>query len=266
MSSRDVKVKVWDGVSTYRYAHLKRDGIWLSLVKATDTIAVWTRHPTNYTALAEWHPTVVSFRENAPPMTTLFCECFVEGGSRDDVKGALRDQDPRLRIECFAVDAWHRVKPSEWDERWQTLTVCQRRCESINVPFVPFWLQGLVDVSRIPDGGEGWVLKDANLVNWMKVKSEVTYDLRVLGFSEATKGSKYDGMVGSVILADSTGNEVTRASGMPDEIRKHMTEWPQWWIGRVVEVEAQGRGSAGGLCHPRYVRWRDDKDTVDTLT
>lgn len=260
---RQVKCTDWDGESPWLYAHLKRDGEWITLFTDTNrNVHLWTRTPRNITAKMLWHPSVRIFANNAPPLTTFFCELFVEGGSRNDVKGAIRDESCALRLHAFAVEKYDR---EEVHVRKDLHSVGEL-VRHVGMTFVPFFEPGHdISLDNLPPDVEGYVLKDGNLHNWRKVKPEKTYDLRIIGFTPGTPGSENDGLIGSIILADSTGAEVARASGMTRPVRVHMTENPTEYTGRICEVAAQGLGSAGGLCHPRYIRMRDDKTEADTL-
>ena len=260
---RQVKCTDWDGKSDWLYAHLKRDGEWITLfTDANRKVHLWTRTPRNITDKMMWHPSVRIFADNAPPQTTFFCELFVEGGSRNDVKGAIRDEHHALRLHAFAIEKFDGGEvPARKDLHSVKMLV-----EWTGMTFVPYFEQGHdISLDNLPPDVEGYVLKDGNLHNWRKVKPEKTYDLRIIGFTLGTPGSEFDGLIGSIILADAMGNEVARASGMTREVRQHMTDNKLEYAGRICEVAAQGLGSAGGLCHPRFIRMRDDKTEADTL-
>lgn len=258
---REVKCSIWKG-EPFKYAHAKRDGIWVELVKSpTGNTSAWSRQPRDLTTRLSWHPTFQAFAELAPAMTALYCECWVAGAGRDAVKGAMRDRDERLVIECFATPG---LFPSV------SLEETRDYVQSCGLGFVPFTAMKpgedvptveLMMEMRLPDT-EGWVVKDGNLLNWRKVKGEETYDLKVVGFTEGRR--KYEGQIGALVLESSNSRRV-KCSGMTDDERVHMTLKQAWWIGRIVEVKCQGRGSAGGLAHPRFVRVREDKTEPDTL-
>lgn len=117
-------------------------------------------------------------------------------------------------------------------------------------------------------GGEGVILKDFTAPygeGWIKVKRAHTLDVVVTGFTDAKMGvtGKYLGLIGAarVSVYSSTGRllEVGRVSGMTDEIRVHMTENPDHYLGTVMEIAAQGFGRER-LRHPRFKRHRPDAD------
>jgi ATP-dependent DNA ligase len=121
----------------------------------------------------------------------------------------------------------------------------------------------------VRDGGEGVILKNicggyGESGQWIKVKKFVTIDAIVTGFTQARVGrtGKFLGQVGAVVLSvlkDGVMVEVAQASGMSDELRLGMTQSPEKWLGRVVEIRAQEWGQ-DRLLHPRFERMRPDAD------
>ena len=87
----------------------------------------------------------------------------------------------------------------------------------------------------------------------IKVKPEITMDIRVSGFTEGT--GKYKGMLGAFITA------YGKVSGMDDATR--VTAWnnKEKYLNSIIEVKAMGWTPGNKLRHPRYMRHRWDKDT-----
>jgi hypothetical protein len=253
---RPVKIKKWKGQS-WNYAHVKRDGMWITAKTQTASLQLWSRLPSLIEYDLDWCPDYQALGR-LPPWSEVYCEAFVEGGNREDVKGAMRDRDPRLRIEAFAIGMWEGT-PVPADEDLPSLEKALAEC---GVRFTPFFLVRRGQVPPKVSGSEGWVLKDGNLLNWYKVKDEDTWDLRVVSW-RAGRG-KYRGSLGSLLCVDAQGVEVA-VSGMEDWQRDAWARDFGLVRGRIVEVEAQGVGSAGGLYHPRFVRIRDDKTEPDLI-
>lgn len=130
-------------------------------------------------------------------------------------------------------------------------------------------------------GGEGVMLKHPDSTylpgkrkagTWYKLKKYDTLDAIIVGFEMAKEG-KFDGLIGTVVFAlrdisGPTGHELVelgRASGMDDATRRDMTENPNAYLNKVVEVKYYGvSGSAStakGVRHPQFVRIREDKST-----
>jgi ATP-dependent DNA ligase len=140
-------------------------------------------------------------------------------------------------------------------------------------------------------GGEGIILKNSSAPygierEWVKVKREETYDVVLVGFEAARETStkvdgtlsstKYAGMVGAARFAQYRAHdkygwnapvvaECGQCSGFDDATRADMTAHPEKYIGRPFEITAQLREPSGSFRHPRFSRWRDDKNATDCV-
>ena len=101
---------------------------------------------------------------------------------------------------------------------------------------------------------------------WLKVKGEETHDLIVTGAFEGS--GKYEGMLGG-LKVDFNGVEVRVGGGFSDEQRRSL--WERIMreevgtidvIGSMIEVEAHEVTIDGSLRHPRFVRFRPDKQPI----
>lgn len=272
--SKEVKCRNYRDGDVWFYAHVKRDGMWVTLIKGDDgNVTAWSRMPRNLTESLRWHPQFQSFARYARNGTTLYCEAFVSGGNREDVKAAMRDRYHMLQIQCFAVDRFGGTYVPD-ALSLEAIADLSNQC---GVDLVHFkrrdsliWIgqdseELIISYLRdnTPSDAEGWVLKTSNQVGWLKLKPEITFDLFIESYTNGR--GKNHGLVGSLVLVDATGRQVAKAGGMDDETRRHMTENFDQYRGRLCEVKAQGIGSAGGLMHPRFIRMRDDKSEADTI-
>lgn len=142
-------------------------------------------------------------------------------------------------------------------------------------------------------GGEGVILKHVDHTYgdktlWVKVKKQATADVVIMGFIPAKEMSvkkgddkatltKYAkaGLIGAIqcgqhtLLSDGSPRgaeiEVATVSGMTDELRAEFTRHPKKYIGRVIEIEHNGREPTGRFRHPRFNRFRDDKSAIDCV-
>lgn len=78
----------------------------------------------------------------------------------------------------------------------------------------------------------------------------------------------FNNWIGSIIFGqyDAEGNlvEIGATSDMKDEIREAISENPDQYIGRVIEVEAMERiEKTNALRHPRFLQFRDDKNSEE---
>ncbi|RWI35450.1 RNA ligase family protein [Mesorhizobium sp.] len=112
---------------------------------------------------------------------------------------------------------------------------------------------------------------------WMKIKPEETEDLRIIGWFEGKPHTKLEGMFAG-FLVDRNGVEVRVGGGFSDDLReecdkecKAKTAGQEPVIergikkryfdgGRLAEVEFAEVTPDGSLRHPRFIRFRDDKD------
>jgi ATP-dependent DNA ligase len=98
---------------------------------------------------------------------------------------------------------------------------------------------------------------------WYKQKFGTdTYDVIILGFTDAKEG-KYYGQIGAVVYGqykDGKLIEIGQCSGMSDLVRNDMTMYPSAYLGSIMEVEATERNPvSGALIEPRYKCIRRDK-------
>jgi hypothetical protein len=260
------KIKTYREGDTYRFAHLKRDGIWLTL-HTIDTmpngaeVHCLTRHPIpekgDVTHQLLGHPTLTAFMDRTANRrhpasfrhASLYCELYAPGEPASMVKSHLaKGKLDLLRIEAFAsVDL-----PTDTH-----LLSVQRYAHELGVPFAPWRAKSWDDWAE-QDDAEGLVYKNGNLLDWAKRKDLLTADLVVVGTIDGKRANA--GLIGSLRVATREGREVASCGGMTRDQRIDMTLEPEGaLLGRVVEVAYQYVGSGGRLRHPRFVRWRDDK-------
>lgn len=132
---------------------------------------------------------------------------------------------------------------------------------------------------------EGLIIKTASgsyvprkSFEWLKLKPEDTLDLRVVGAYPGQKETKYEHCLGGIVV-DHNGVEVNVGGGFSDKEREDI--WQAYQedmkviadrhltidefvggklIGRLAEVEFSEVTPDGSLRHPRFIRFRDDKD------
>jgi ATP-dependent DNA ligase len=125
----------------------------------------------------------------------------------------------------------------------------------------------------VQQGFEGMILKrlDAPYASnkrdgagWIKVKATFTIEGVVMGFQDGKSG--FAGMVGAVIFGQFENGVLTergKCSGMDMRTRVSMTQEPEKWLGKVIEVAHNGVSigttDSGRFRHPRFKRVRADK-------
>jgi ATP-dependent DNA ligase len=149
-------------------------------------------------------------------------------------------------------------------------------------------------------GGEGIILKHVDhrygdKQGWVKVKAEWKADVVIMGYVPAKEMSKKvngeksmtkyakAGLIGAIrcgqlhpqlyncegvgadrrpgVLKDLV--EVATVSGMDDGLRERLSKHGLTAIGKVIEIAHNGREPTGRFRHPRFKRFRDDKQAKD---
>lgn len=128
---------------------------------------------------------------------------------------------------------------------------------------------------------EGWVLKNSHMDEWYKLKPVKTIDAFVLDVTESDSET-YKGYMKALILGlhkpDGSVHELGECGGgftkafklsMPYDEMKESLVGPLHQIpirSRVCEVAYDSVTKHRKLRFPRFVRWRDDKDTTACTT
>lgn len=136
-------------------------------------------------------------------------------------------------------------------------------------------------------GGEGVIFKhiDAQYgerTKWVKLKKQNTWDVIITGYlNPSTESEKVDGTIsatrysdrgwiGSIVIGQWTDDgveliEYGSVSGMDEQTRAMISRNPEKFIGKVIEIEAQERLASGKFRHPRFIRFREDKNSEDCI-
>lgn len=178
-----------------------------------------------------------------------------------------------------------RKKPCKltYRERWSMLKSDLLNIDCDNIELVPnIEVNSLQEALKatgtyMTDGLEGSILKDLDGVfkdgtskQQLKLKLEISAEMRCVGFHEGTKGTKREGKVGSIIFENDEGTVKGKCSGFTDKELDYFTENQDKLIGKVLEVQFNDLTKAReneffALSHPRFIEWRNDKDETDTL-
>jgi hypothetical protein len=128
----------------------------------------------------------------------------------------------------------------------------------------------------LKEGEEGTILKALNK-GWkdgkptyqIKVKLEMTFDLRIVGFQYGTPGTKNEKVISTLLCESEDGLLKTNPSGMTESMMEIITKNQDKLLGTVVECESSGisqnKDGEYSMLHPRVLKLRDDKSTCDTL-
>jgi ATP-dependent DNA ligase len=115
-------------------------------------------------------------------------------------------------------------------------------------------------------GLEGSVLKrrtspympGARSRDWLKMKFVDSEDCEIIGFEQG-EGASNQHQLGAFVVKLPTGVETTIKIPTKRDVEA-VTADPDAFRGRIVEVAHNGVMASGKLRHPRFLRWREDRD------
>lgn len=265
-----MKARHWTSQIT-AFAHHKLDGINLrvSFNEKTSTLSALTRTPHDIGEKLKHCGWVKPLVQLMPSAVTVHGELYVPGRKASQVTHMIAHDPSQLRFAGFAIEG-HLDYDAPLDlvnvtlSKWGIATVPYAVHESLKLEGyggLERFTHPKELLDRIPDGCEGWVLKNGNLQDWYKLKPKRTIDCICKGYADGS--GKYLGLIGSVIVETIEGVEIARVSGMDYPTRVSISEDEQGHIGKVCEVSYQYIGDRGRLRHPAFLRWRDDKPTCE---
>jgi len=147
----------------------------------------------------------------------------------------------------------------------------------VEMKFVSTYEESLEHFLEALDRGlEGTILKSLDghwkdgKPSWqVKMKLEMNIDLRITGFKYGTKGSKNEFVIATLNCESSCGLLKTNPAGMKDATMQMVTENQDSLLGTIVEIRccglSQNNEGQWSTLHPSVVKFRDDKDTCDSL-
>lgn len=241
------------------YAQVKRDGHQLIVTKIDGVVQALSRNGTDLTEKIKsfgWASSLWSM----PDGSKVIGELFVKGRPASAVKTALNGLVGPLLFEVFEVSSLKADASLEEVEQWcfkNKLTFVK----FLTIPGIPYdWM---FCPEHLEEDQEGWVFKNGNGWEAYKWKPVRTLDLKCVGYVDGN--GKNIGLVGSIIGATCDGVVRANAGGISDSERIEVSFNKHEYLGRIFEVAYQYIGAGGRLRHPRFIRWRDDKDTADAM-
>jgi DNA ligase-1 len=112
----------------------------------------------------------------------------------------------------------------------------------------------------------GW--KDGKPTYQIKMKLEMSMDLRIVGFKYGEKGKKNEHVVSTLLLESECGLLKTAPAGMDEEMMADITARQEELMGTIVEIRCCGLSETDkgwSTQHPSVTELRPDKNTCDTL-
>jgi len=129
----------------------------------------------------------------------------------------------------------------------------------------------------VAQGGEGTIVKAGNglwkngkPVYQIKMKFEFECEMKVVGFKKGTKNTKFENSLGALICESEDGLVKADPSGLSEDLRDEIWNNQDKYIGKIVTVKCNALSKSKdkdywALLHPRFVKFRDDKDIADDL-
>ena len=220
-------------------------------------------------------------------------------GYKDRAKGNGLINSDNPPHDDIIVELWDYITPKEYEQAQlrdknnpctipykNRLDFLVETCFShnfSNVKIIPFyWVQSLENALEytskwMNEGFEGAILKDKSLVfkdgtskQQLKLKLEISAEMRCVGFNDGRVGTKREGKVGSIIFANDEGTIKGSCSGFTDSELDFFTENKDSLIGNIMEVQFNDitkseSNDFHAFSHPRFIEWRADKDETDSL-
>jgi DNA ligase-1 len=204
----------------------------------------------------------------------------------DEKHGSFTETLNKIRFTVWdriTVEEYFEAKSDvEYHERYNILrhqlnVLKTENVELIETRFIRTYAEAMdhfLDTQRrglegtiIKQASAGW--KDGKPTYQIKLKLEMSMDLRIIGFEYGNKGTKNENVISRIKLESSCGKLKTAPSGMTEEMMKDITERQEELLGTIVEIRCCGlsQDSEGNWStqHPSIVELRTDKDTCDNL-
>jgi ATP-dependent DNA ligase len=261
------------------YVEPKLDGVRVVAFVTPTDVKFYSRTGKEFTTFDHLKKSILDLKPNSFGTTYVLDGEVVSGSFNETVSQVRRTSKQATDAEFHAFD----ILPMSLFTDSEAVSVSHegRRhlLKDTGISMVPSYLAHshedvLERYQKIRDaGGEGVIVKyPTGLYElkrshaWMKIKGEESVDVRVTGMYEGL--GKYVGMLGGLTV-DVDGVEVRVGGGFTDHQRE--TFWNKEWrtrpnlrgveaTGRLIEVEYHEKTPDGSLRHPRFVRFRDDKD------
>lgn len=261
----------------------KLDGVFCFALCDLTSVHIFSRTGEEYLSLEHLKPELYDISKTLGTDIIIF-EGYAKGVPQPTISGWCRDTKAQhYEVGAYVHDAlsldefWGTCEARPYEERSQELNrieFWQSYHHTFLVPqfFAYTWSEIDKAAERVWNaGGEGLVVRDPSVgylpgkrnETMMKVKKDISYDLKVLSLQEGT--GKYTGMVGALVCQFRDGKEVIVGTGLTDAQRK------RWWseffydevVGKIVQIDAMSESTKGVLREPRFKGIRSDKAEGD---
>lgn len=195
-------------------------------------------------------------------------------------------------LESVIIVCWDLITLSEYENSLSTVIYQERfkrlqayieaannsRLRLVDNKIVHSLEEALADFKeKLQEGKEGTILKGLSEIwkdgkpNWqIKLKLELSVDLKIVGFKPGKKGTRLENTLGALIVESEDGLLQTDPSGISDEMRDYIWQNQHSLLNSIVEIKCCGtsigkNSSVYSLLHPCFIKLRDDKIIANTL-
>lgn len=238
------------------------------------SVAFLSRTGKDFTSFGHLKAPILEMLDNAGLTSFVFDGEVVSGHFNDTVSAVRSGSENAVDAEFHIFDGMLKEQfiaekcPHTLTERRAILSRFQM---TDKIKLLPSYIANShVEVQQMfktifEGGGEGVIVKaPAGLYefkrshNWLKIKGEESVDCIIIGAEEGT--GQIVGQLGALVV-DVEGVKVNVGSGLSAEQRQNLWVAHSYGnlVGRCVEVEYHEKTPDGSLRHPRFKRFRDDK-------
>lgn len=242
-----------------------------------------------------------SNRAKANGIVMSLIDIFGKSDKRSEKENSKKISDFEKTHECTLQEMVDRLEYRVWDmvgiddyfngfsktpykERWENLVNLIEQNNSSRIHLVEkrvvysFEEAMLFFEECLLNGLEGCILKsmdgewkDGKPVWQMKMKLEMSVDLKITGLNYGEKGKKNEHLISSLRCESSDGLLVTNVQGLDDDTMIFVTENKDKLLGTIVDTKCSGtskdKNGNYSMHYPRLGnnRFRDDKKVADSL-
>jgi ATP-dependent DNA ligase len=203
------------------------------------------------------------------------------------IRGTIsKEEAQQLSVYAWDIIPMHAFKAGSYDmpygERWNILNsittkINEHRLLNVVNNLVAETEEEIFEIYEmmLSEGEEGVIVKsddapweDRRSRSMLKLKEEKECELRVIGFNEGE--GKFAGNLGSVVFESGCKKLLVNVSGFIDEMRSEIWENRDKYLDSIATIrynaiiDAKDR-DVKSLFLPRFVTWRLDKDTANTM-
>lgn len=193
-------------------------------------------------------------------------------------------------LDSIHFRVWHRLTIDEFFAKRSTQALRHNREQLVkdieesgvtNVGVVKWKFVESIEEAReyfiqaLENGEEGIIIKnpiggwqDGKRKNQIKFKLEMNVDLKVIQFNYGTRGTKNENVISAMVCVSSCGKVKSVPTGIKEEDMQYIADNQNNLLGSIVEVKSCGltyRDGMYALLHPVFIKFRDDKNTYDSL-